>query len=79
LFKEKDIMWQRSKQEFPEEEVFLAGETVRPGVYRQLDGGREIRLEKEDTLPASLDGHVACYTLVTQTWADISSRSSARA
>ena len=41
--------------------LFLAGERVAPGLYCQIDGAREVRLQREDTLPASLDGRVACY------------------
>ena len=50
------------------EDLFLAGEKVRPGVYRQIGGDREVKLEREDFLPASLDGRVACYMRVTPTW-----------
>ena len=45
-------------------ELYLAGERVAPGIYQDIDAHREIRLSYEDTLPASLDGHVACYTRV---------------
>jgi hypothetical protein len=41
--------------------IFLAGERVLPGIYRQIEGDREIRLDREDYLPASLDGQVAYY------------------
>ena len=51
-----------------EDELFLAGERVPPGRYRRLDSSVEIVLENEDYLPASLDGHVACYTCVRSTW-----------
>lgn len=54
--------------------LFLAGERVTPGVYRQVGGTRELRLEQEDYLPASLDGHVACYERVENTWEQISAR-----
>ena len=50
------------------EDLFLAGEKVRPGIYRQIGGEREVKLEREDFLPASLDGRVACYTCVTAAW-----------
>ena len=56
-----------------DDELFLAGEKVEPGTYRQVGGGREIRLEKEDFLPASLDGRVACYMRVRYTWAQMAS------
>jgi hypothetical protein len=42
-------------------ELYLAGERVPPGVYREISSRREVRLEREDYLPASLDGRVACY------------------
>ena len=64
-------MWQRTEHEIGEE-LFLAGEKVRPGVYRQVGGGREVMLDKEDFLPASLDGRVACYLRVHSTWAQMS-------
>ena len=44
--------------------LFLAGERVPAGSYRRLDANVSIRLEREDYLPASLDGHVACYVLI---------------
>jgi hypothetical protein len=63
-------MWQKNQLEMNEEELFLAGEKVRPGIYRQLESAREIRLDKEDILPASLDGRVACYMRIRSTWAE---------
>ena len=45
----------------PEHTFYLAGERVVAGFYRQLDVQITIHLESEDFLPASLDGHVACY------------------
>jgi len=41
--------------------LYLAGERVAPGIYKQIDGSRELPFEQEDYLPASLDGRVACY------------------
>ncbi|MCS6777291.1 MAG: hypothetical protein RMJ43_00110 [Chloroherpetonaceae bacterium] len=70
-------MWQRQEQELGEE-LFLAGEKVLPGVYRQIGGGREVRLDREDFLPASLDGRVACYMRVKHTWGQISQQSRPR-
>ncbi len=52
-------------------EVYLAGEKVLPGRYKQMGGGREVLLEAEDVLPASLDGQVAVYMRVNQTWGEI--------
>ena len=45
----------------PEHTLYLAGERVVAGFYRQLDAQVTIHLEQDDFLPASLDGHVACY------------------
>ncbi|HZO91797.1 MAG TPA: hypothetical protein VFB38_26000 [Chthonomonadaceae bacterium] len=70
-------MWQRSEHDPTGEELFLAGEKVRPGIYRQVGGGREVHLEQEDFLPASLDGRVACYKRVKNTWAQILERTPA--
>ena len=44
-----------------EHTLYLAGERVVAGFYRQLDAHVTIHLEQDDFLPASLDGHVACY------------------
>ena len=41
--------------------LYIAGEQVPPGMYRQIGGTRLVSLELTDYLPASLDGHVACY------------------
>ncbi len=60
-------MWQRP-DEVQSQELFLAGEKVRPGLYREVGTGRELYLNVEDVLPASLDGRVACYMLVHNTW-----------
>jgi hypothetical protein len=51
-----------------EEELYLAGERVPPGRYRRVDSNQEIVLESEDHLPASLDGHVACYIRICSLW-----------
>lgn len=50
---------------------FLAGEWVEPGRYRQVGGRREVLLERTGVLPASLDGRVACYERVEQTWGEM--------
>ena len=55
-----------------DDELFLAGERVRSGTYRQLGGVRMVRLDEDDFLPASLDGRVACYMRVQNTWEQIS-------
>lgn len=65
-------MWRFAEIGCTEEELYLAGEQVPPGVYQQIGSTREVRLDHEDYLPASLDGHVACYTRVRETWAQLS-------
>ncbi len=47
------------------QELYLAGERVKPGTYRQIGADREICIDREDFLPASLDGRVACYMKVS--------------
>jgi hypothetical protein len=51
--------------------VFLAGQKVAPGRYRHVGSKRLIHLDREDTLPASLDGRVAEYIQEPKTWAEI--------
>jgi len=67
-------MRQKFAYDATHEDLFLAGETVRPGVYRQIGGDREVRLEREDVLPASLDGRVACYMRVNPNWGQMKSQ-----
>jgi hypothetical protein len=62
-------MWKQPENDQFVEELFLAGERVPSGVYRQIGGDREVCLDHEDFLPASLDGRVACYMRVQSTWA----------
>lgn len=71
-------MWHRSEGDLAVDELFLAGEKVRPGTYRQVGGGREIHLETEDTLPASLDGRVACYMRISNTWGQMTEHEARR-
>jgi hypothetical protein len=70
-------MWQRSEHEGGEE-LFLAGERVRPGIYRQIGGSRQVCLDQEDVLPASLDGRVACYMLVSNQWGQMAKQGELR-
>lgn len=44
--------------------LYLAGEKVPPGCYKQVESGRIVTLEEEDFLPASLDGRIACYLAI---------------
>ena len=59
------------------DELFLAGERVPSGTYKQVGGEREVRLEEEDFLPASLDGRVACYMRVDYAWGKLRHHSAA--
>ena len=50
------------------DELYLAGERVPSGLYREIGTGRLVQLDEEDTLPASLDGRVATYVCMRYTW-----------
>lgn len=56
----------------PENEpaLFLAGHIAPAGVYRMFGRTREVHLEIEGMLPASLDGRVAVYQRRGTTWAE---------
>ncbi len=53
------------------EEFYIAGQKVAPGHYRLVGSERDVCLDCEDTLPASLDGKVAVYVRQPVTWAEI--------
>ncbi len=57
-------MWKQPENDQSVNELYLAGERVTTGLYKQIGGDREIHVEREDFLPASLDGRVACYTRI---------------
>ncbi len=61
-------MQSHAKHDPLEGEIFPAGKRVAPGHYKQIGGTRELYLDHEDYLPASLDGRVACYERVQYTW-----------
>ena len=65
-------MWQGPEFHDQNDGLYLAGQRVNPGRYKQVGSGRSVVLEKEDVLPASLDGRVACYQRVNNTWDEIS-------
>jgi hypothetical protein len=49
-----------------EDHLFRAGQVAPPGVYQEVDGRRRtVVLDRSDYLPASLNGQVACYQLVS--------------
>jgi hypothetical protein len=61
-------MWRQPENDQFADELFLAGERVPPGTYKQIGSSDQIRLDREDFLPASLDGRVACYMRIQDTW-----------
>ncbi len=64
-------MWKQPENDQFVDELFLAGELVPSGIYKQIGTGREVRLDQEDFLPASLDGRVACYMRVNSSWSQL--------
>ncbi len=65
-------MWKSPEIDAEDEGLFLAGERVSPGSYRLVgSSGRQVVLDKDDVLPATLDGRVACYMKVDNTWEQI--------
>ena len=61
-----------------EEELLLAGMRAAAGEYRELGTGRTVKLEREDILPATLNGRVACYVRVANTWQHYTTQASAK-
>jgi hypothetical protein len=55
-------------------EPFIAGQVVEPGLYRRVGTNIEICMHEKGCLPASLDGRVACYERVCNTWSHHTSR-----
>ena len=53
------------------DEMYTAGQKAPAGIYRLVGSTREISLDREDVLPASLDGKVAVYVRQSRTWAQI--------
>jgi hypothetical protein len=50
------------------DELYIAGQRAPSGRYREVGTGREVILDEQDILPASLDGRVAAYICVQYTW-----------
>lgn len=44
-----------------EEDVYLAAERVPSGIYQEIESLRQVILQEDGFLPASLNGRVACY------------------
>ena len=63
-------MWARPLNDQYADEIFVAGELVEPGIYRQLQSDRRVVLNTAERLPASLDGRVATYVRVPSAWQD---------
>jgi len=61
------LMPERREHDELDRDLYLAGEKVAAGFYKQIGTSREIYLDQEDVLPASLDGRVACYVRVRHT------------
>ena len=57
-------MWSAPWNDQYADEIFLAGELVPAGHYKQTGAKREIQLLHDDFLPPSCDGRVACYLRV---------------
>ena len=55
-------------------EIYLAGQRVPAGKYRQIESSRHVHMAEEDLLPGSLDGRVACYEYVPPAWGDAPER-----
>ena len=54
--------------------LFVAGHSAPAGTYRLVETGREVSLDQEDILPATLDGHIAVYERRPPTWAELKGR-----
>lgn len=66
-------MWTRPESDQFADELFLAGERVPRGTYKQLGSNRCLVLDQDDTLPATMDGRVACYVRMDHAWEPIHS------
>jgi len=51
--------------------LYLAGEQVPAGTYRNIKSGRETHLDQAGVLPPSFDGSVAVYAAAPRTWAGL--------
>ena len=67
-------MWQMPEMDTHGEDLLLAGQHVEPGLYREIGTGRAVSIEQEGVLPATLNGRVACYVRIANTWAQREAR-----
>jgi len=51
--------------------MYFAGRAAPKGLYLNVESGQLVSLEDDDTLPASLDGHVAAYVTAPNTWGEL--------
>jgi hypothetical protein len=51
--------------------LFLAGRMAPAGAYRLAGTDREVMLEQDDVLPATLDGRIAVYERRPPTWGEL--------
>lgn len=54
--------------ERPEEYLFLSGQRVPAGRYREKETGRLVRLCREGLLPPNVSGRTVTYTPVPDLW-----------
>ncbi len=57
-------MWEQPDNDQYSDRLYLAGEIAPAGIYRQMGTNRQITLDRDNYLPASMDGQVACYSKV---------------
>ena len=50
------------------DELYLAGQLVAAGLYKEIETGREVRLDRADSLPATHNGRVGAYVCVRNKW-----------
>jgi len=55
--------------------IYTAGQRVPAGTYRELGTVRSVTLDRDDVLPASLNGRVAEYVRKPLTFAEIQRQS----
>ena len=52
-------------------QLFIAGHAAPAGIYVDVGGKREVRLDSDGPLPATCDGRVAVYQRRALTWGDL--------
>ena len=72
-------MWHQPENDQFAQEIYLAGEFVSRGSYKNVASGRLLILREDSRLPGSLDGRVACYLRLSHSWGDFAESRSVRA